>query len=49
MDQTWYIINADDDKSKIHSQILQKILYIIDQVKDLPVGRLYESIESENQ
>ncbi|XP_003490864.1 thymidylate kinase [Bombus impatiens] len=48
MDQTWYIINADDDKSKIHSQILQKILDVIDQVKDLPVSKLYESIGSEN-
>lgn len=48
MDQTWCIINADDDKSIIHSQILKKILDVIDQVKDLPVGKLYESIESEN-
>ncbi|XP_050577793.1 thymidylate kinase [Bombus affinis] len=48
MDQTWYIINADDSKSSIHSQILQKVLDIIDKVKNLPVGRLYESIESEN-
>ncbi|XP_043577963.1 thymidylate kinase [Bombus pyrosoma] len=48
MDQTWYIIDADDDISMIHSQILQKALDIIDQVKDLPVGKLYESIESEN-
>lgn len=48
MDQTWYIINADDDKSRIHSQILQKILNVIDQVKDLPVGKLYESIGSED-
>ena len=48
MDKTWCMINADDDKSRIHSQILKKILGIIDQVKDLPVGKLYESVESEN-
>lgn len=48
MDQTWCIINADDDTSTIHLQILQKILDIIDRVKDLPIGKLYESIESEN-
>lgn len=48
MDQTWCIINANDDESKIHSQILQKILGTIDQVKHLPVGELYKSTESEN-
>lgn len=48
MDQTWYIINANDNKSSIHSQILQKVLDIIDKVKNLPIGRLYESIESGN-
>ncbi|CAL7950923.1 unnamed protein product [Xylocopa violacea] len=45
IDKTWHVINADDDKSLIHSQILEKVLNVIDRVKDQPVGKLYESTE----
>ncbi|XP_076767242.1 thymidylate kinase isoform X2 [Xylocopa sonorina] len=46
MDKTWYIQNADEDKLLIHSQILEKVLSVIDRVKDQPVGQLYESPEN---
>lgn len=40
--ETWHTINADDDVSVIHSQILKKALNVINHVKDLPVGKLYQ-------
>lgn len=43
IDKTWYVINADDDKSLIHSQILEKVIDIIKNIKHLPIGKLYES------
>ncbi|XP_043253966.1 thymidylate kinase [Colletes gigas] len=42
-DKTWISINADDDKSTIHSHILNKIFDTVQKVKDLPIGELYES------
>ncbi|XP_043507924.1 thymidylate kinase isoform X2 [Frieseomelitta varia] len=48
IDKTWYVINADDDKSMIHSQILHKVLNVINHIKNLPIEKLYESIETEN-
>ncbi|OAD62470.1 Thymidylate kinase [Eufriesea mexicana] len=42
IDKTWYTINADNDISVIHSQILEKVLNVISHVKDLPVGELYQ-------
>ncbi|XP_031844304.1 thymidylate kinase [Nomia melanderi] len=43
MDNTWAIIDADQDKTVIHSQILEKVLDTIKKVKDLPIGDLYSS------
>lgn len=48
IDKTWCVINADDDKSVIHSQILHKVLNVINHIKNLPIEKLYESIETEN-
>ena len=42
-DSTWCVIDADQEKSEIHSQILAKVLDVMQQVKDLPVGTLYDS------
>lgn len=46
VDSTWNVINADDDKSLIHSKILQQVLNIIDTVKHQPIGELYENNEN---
>ncbi|KAG6801926.1 thymidylate kinase isoform X1 [Apis mellifera caucasica] len=43
IDKTWYVINADDDKSVIHSQILEKVIDTIKNVKHSPIEKLYES------
>ena len=42
-DSTWSVIDADQEKSAIHSQILAKVLDVMQRVKDLPVGTLYDS------
>lgn len=43
MDKTWTVIDADQDKMVIHSQILEKVLDTIEKVKNLPVGHLYST------
>lgn len=45
MDKTWSVIDANDDKFAIHSKVLQKVLDVIDKVKDQPIGELYKSEE----
>lgn len=43
-DKTWSTIDADQEKSAIHSQILEKVLDSVEKVKDLPVKQLYNHI-----
>ncbi|XP_076233224.1 thymidylate kinase [Calliopsis andreniformis] len=42
-DKTWSVIDADQEISIIHSQVLEKVLDIVEKIKDLPVNKLYDS------
>ncbi|XP_053984012.1 thymidylate kinase [Hylaeus volcanicus] len=47
-DKTWYTIDANQEISIVHSQILNKVLDVIQEIKDLPVGELYNSDALDN-
>ncbi|KOC65982.1 Thymidylate kinase [Habropoda laboriosa] len=43
IDQTWTVIDSNEDKSLIHSQVLEKVLAVIKCVRHKPIQKLYES------
>lgn len=41
-EQTWCVVDADQDPMVVHKRVLEKALTIIENVKDIPVSSLYE-------
>ncbi|XP_029032969.1 thymidylate kinase [Osmia bicornis bicornis] len=43
IEQSWSVIDANQEKLTIHSQVLQQVLDTIEKVKSLPIEKLYTS------